>query len=74
MVVMYLCSTVHLSYTAKFSDANRGRETTIPPVQLTTSRIGYHSRVIHTLLKVLTINTYIHIVGPMVLPFIGESN
>ena len=30
------------------------------PVQLTTSRIGNHTRLIHTLLNVMTIHTYIH--------------
>ena len=31
------------------------------PVQLTTSRIGNLSRLIHTLLYVMTIHTYIHV-------------
>ena len=31
------------------------------PVQLTTSRIGNLTRLIHTLLYVMTIHTYIHI-------------
>ena len=52
MAIMYLCSIVHLYYGAK------GKQH-FPPVQLTTSRIGYHSRVTHTLLKVLTIDKYI---------------
>ena len=33
----------------------------ISPVQLTTSRIGNLTRLIHTLLYVMTIHTYIHI-------------
>ena len=33
---------------------------TIFPVQLTTSRIGNLTRLIHTLLYVMTIHTYIH--------------
>ena len=57
------------------ADAGRGRrnpsrETKLPgthgdgniifPVQLTTSRIGNLTRLIHTLLYVMTIHTYIH--------------
>ena len=38
----------------------QNREIFIFPVQLTTSRIDNHARLIHTLLKVLTIYTYIH--------------
>ena len=37
------------------------------PVQLTTSRIGNLIRLIHTLLYVMTIHTYIHTVDPMLL-------
>ena len=40
--------------------ANEDRENIIFPVQLTTSRIGNHARLIHTLLKVITIHTLIH--------------
>ena len=38
----------------------RGRGNIIFPVQLTTSRIGNLTRLIHTLLYVMTIHTYIH--------------
>ena len=38
----------------------RGQGNTIFPVQLTTSRIGNLTRLIHTLLDVMTIHTYIH--------------
>ena len=38
----------------------RGQGSIIFPVQLTTSRIGNLTRLIHTLLYVMTINTYIH--------------
>ena len=37
----------------------RGQGNIIFPVQLTTSRIGNHTRLIHTLLYVMTIHTYI---------------
>ena len=37
----------------------RGQGNTIFPVQLTTSRIGNLTRLIHTLLYVMTIHTYI---------------
>ena len=39
----------------------RGQGNIIFPVQLTTSRIGNLTRLIHTLLYVMTIHTYIHI-------------
>ena len=38
----------------------RGQGDLIFPVQLTTSRIGNLTRLIHTLLYVMTIRTYIH--------------
>ena len=38
----------------------RGQGNTIFPVQLTTSRIGNLTRLIYTLLYVMTIHTYIH--------------
>ena len=41
-----------------FSGANADREILIFPVQLTTSRIGNLTRLIHTLLYVMTIHTY----------------
>ena len=44
----------------------RGQGNIIFPVQLTTSRIGKLTRLIHTLLHVMTIHTYIH-------TYIGES-
>ena len=47
----------------KFSGVNRDREKSIFPVKLTTSRIGNHTRLIHTLLKVLTIHVYTHILN-----------
>ena len=40
----------------------RGQGNIIFPVQLTTSRIGNLTRLIHTLLYVMTIHTYIHTV------------
>ena len=42
----------------KFSGANGDREMSIFPVQLTTSRIGNLTRLIHSLLYVMTIHTY----------------
>ena len=48
----------------KFSGVNVDRETSIFPVQLTTSRIGYLTRLIHTLLYVMTIHTHIHTLSP----------
>ena len=41
----------------------RGLGSTIFPVQLTTSRIGNLTRLIHTLLYVMTIHTYIQRMG-----------
>ena len=41
----------------------RGQGNIIFPVQLTTSRIGNLTRLIHTLLYVMTIHTYIHTVS-----------
>ena len=38
----------------------RGQGNIIFPVQLTTSRIGNLTRLIHTLLYVMTIHTYVH--------------
>ena len=38
----------------------RGQGNILSPVQLTTSRIGNLTRLIHTLLYVMTIHTYIH--------------
>ena len=38
----------------------RDREILSFPVQLTTSRVVNHSRLIHTLLNVLTVHAYIH--------------
>ena len=38
----------------------RGQGNIIFPVQLTTSRIGNLTRLIHTLLVVMTVHTYIH--------------
>ena len=43
----------------KFSDVNGDREIFIFPVQLTTSRIGNHTRLILTLAKCLAMHTYI---------------
>ena len=37
-----------------------GNTVIIFPIQLTTSRIGNLTRLTHTLLNVMTINTYIH--------------
>ena len=43
----------------KFSGTNGDRETFIFPVQLTTSRIGSLTRLIHSLLHVMTIHVVI---------------
>ena len=40
----------------KFSGANGDRENTMFPVRLTTNRTGNHTRLIHILLKVLTMH------------------
>ena len=53
----YICVTIH---DTKFSGANGDREILNFPIQLTTSRIGNLARLIHTLLYVMTIHTYIH--------------
>ena len=45
---------------AKFSGMHGNRGILIFPVQLTTSRIGNLTRLIHTLLYVMTIHTYMH--------------
>ena len=42
----------------KFSGTNADREIFIFPVQRTTSRIGNHTRLIHTLMYVMIIHTY----------------
>ena len=44
----------------KFSGTHGDRGIFIFPVQLTTSRIGNLTRLIHTLLYVMTIHTYLH--------------
>ena len=44
----------------------RGQGNILFPVQLTTSRIGNLTRLIHTLLYVMTIHTYIQRVYPFV--------
>ena len=44
-----------LSREIKFSGANGDKKNDIFPVQLTISRIGNLTRLIHTLLKVLTV-------------------
>ena len=44
----------------KFSGTHGDRGICIFPVQLTTSKIGNLTRLIHTLLYVMTIHTYIH--------------
>ena len=46
--------------TSKFSGTHGDREIFIFPGQLTTSRIGNLTRLIHTLLYVMTIHTDIH--------------
>ena len=45
----------NLSRETKLSGANGGREIFIFPIQLTTSRIGNLTRLIHNLLYVMTI-------------------
>ena len=46
------------------SGANADRDTFIFPVQLTTSRIGNLTRLIHTLAICMSIHTYIHVSAP----------
>ena len=54
--------TTDPSRETKFSGTYGDRGIFIFPVQLTTSRIGKNlTRLIHTLLHVITIHTYIHI-------------
>ena len=48
----------------KFSGTHGDRGMFIFPVQLTTSRIGNLTRLIHTLLYVMTIHTYINVPRP----------
>ena len=53
----------------------RGQGNIIFPVQLTTSRIGNLTRLIHTLLYVMTIHTYIHtycVYQPAQSPSVGK--
>ena len=50
----------------------RGQGNIFFPAQLTTSRIGNLTRLIHTLLYVMTIHTYIQI-SILVLPSVPES-
>ena len=52
----------------KFSGAIGDMEMFIFPVRLTTSRIGNLTRLIHTLLYVMTIHTYIHNIHCTVYP------
>ena len=49
------------SHETKFSGTHGDRGMFIFPVQLTASRIGNLTRLIHTLLYVMTIHTYIYI-------------
>ena len=53
--------TAELVSRDKFSGGDGDMETSISPVQLTTSRFGNLTRLIHNLLYVLTIHTYIYI-------------
>ena len=46
-----------MSREIKFSGANGDKEYVFSPSQLATSRIGNFTRLIHTLLYVMTINT-----------------
>ena len=55
--------TAEPSRETKFSGTHGDRGIFIFPVQLTTSRIGNLTRLIHTLLYVMTIHTYIHTLG-----------
>ena len=54
-----------LSCETNFSGANGDREPLMSLVQLTTSRTGDHTWLIHARLKVLTIHTCIHRVEPI---------
>ena len=55
--------TADPSRETKFSGASTDRQILISPVQLTTSRIGNLTRLIHTLAICETIHTYIHTGG-----------
>ena len=56
-VVTYEYGTAEPSHATKFSSANADREIFVFPVQLTTSRIGNLTRLIHTLSTCVTIHT-----------------
>ena len=58
--------TAEPSCETKLSGANADREFFIFPVQLTTSRIGHLTRLIHTLAKCVTIHVYICITSKYV--------
>ena len=49
----------NMSRDTNFSGANEDREKIVFPVQLTTTRSGNLTRLIHTLLEVMTIHAYI---------------
>ena len=55
--------TPNPSRETKFSGAKGDREAFIFPVQLITSRIGNHTRLVHTILYMIIIDTYIHTNG-----------
>ena len=57
----YISSLSIPSRETKFSGTHGDRGMFIFPFQLTTSRIGNLTRLIHTLLYVMTIHTYIHL-------------
>ena len=63
LVLALVAQTVSFSsLSTKFSGTHGDRGMFIFPVQLTTSRIGNLTRLIHTLLYVMTIHTYLR--GP----------
>ena len=49
--------TANLTHETKLSGANEDRENSVFPVQLTTSKIGNHTRLMPNLLKVMTTHT-----------------
>ena len=61
--IYFPCSADHEQDATKFSGTHGDRGIFIFPVQLTPSRIGNLTRLIHTLLYVMTVHTYIRGTG-----------
>ena len=64
-VVMCNLINTHTHTYMNFSGANRDRDISIFPVQLTTSRIGNLTRFIHTLIHVVPMHACIHEVAAL---------